>query len=543
VIPTPALRDARIMVRRFARATNMVLAGSTFAVITGEDDGSGDYAEYTPIELAEALHTVLEGCGARFSPRPRVAFACSGGAVSALTESRPMVIADVHGRLTDRHGSRLSPPILRANIPFLDGSGVVDSRIALAARMPLPPAEGRIRWAQALMQLSRSLVDDLTWSGLLMGHRLGVSMVLEPKTAALAIMLRGAGADVAVFSHHYETDDDVAAMLHGAGVPVFADASGNAARDRELALAFLDTRPEVLIDDGAHVIRLALAERADVVADLIGAAEETTSGIRALRALGDALTIPVIAVNDAFVKTRFDNRYGTGQSCVFAVADVMEQAGLRAEAPGVFEGAKVVVLGFGPVGQGVAQYAAALGAVVFVGDLDPRAELDAQHAGYYTGPIEQILDGAHIVISATGAPRTVTVDLARAADGAVLAVAGGVADEIELSALRPATTAVRVTGAVERLDFPGGERVYLLAGGECINIAAGEGNPVEIMDLSFAAQLEAVRVLLEGADSAPLSAGLHPLPGASDRRIADRVLRGVAEQTVGEPDRAPGAKQ
>jgi adenosylhomocysteinase len=521
-----SLRDARTMVRRFARATNLVLAGRTVAVVLGHDDTPDVYERYSAADLEAALYAVLQACGARPAPHAELAFACAGGSVTALAELHPMVIADVHGRLVDHHGERLAPPLLRANIPFFDGVAVADSRIGLPPRPPLPNAESRIRWARALLRICTSFVEELTWSGLLVGHRIGISMVLEPKTAALAIMLRGAGAEVSVFAHHYETDDEVAAVLSGAGVPVFADAGGDAETDHDLAVAFLDRRPDVLIDDGAHVIRLALREREEIVAGLIGAAEETTSGLRALRELGDDLVLPVIAVNDALVKTRFDNRYGTGQSCVFAIADLIEEAGLLRQRGSRLDDAIVVVLGFGPVGQGVAQYARALGAMVFVADIDPRAELEARFAGYHTGPADLLVRGADLVISATGMPGTVTAELARAADGAVLAVAGGVDQEIELNRIRGLATATRLADKVEKFDFATGERIAVLDDGGCINITSAEGNPIEIMDLSFAAQLEALRILLDSADAEPLAPGVHGLPATADRRIAERALRG-----------------
>ena len=172
-------------------------------------------------------------------------------------------------------------------------------------------------------------------AGTARGTRVGVAMVLEPKTAVLSLLLRDAGAEVAVYAHADETDDAVADELRRAGLPVFADSTATLPEQKALALAMLDTRPHVLLDDGAHVIRLAHQERPDLLPTMLGAAEETTSGLRPLRVMAarGELGIPVVAVNDARTKTFFDNRYGTGQSTVFAALDLVD--GLRVRhAPG-----------------------------------------------------------------------------------------------------------------------------------------------------------------------------------------------------------------
>jgi adenosylhomocysteinase len=346
-------------------------------------------------------------------------------------------------------------------------------------------------------------------------------MVLEPKTAVLALALRDAGADVTVFAHHYETDDAVARELRDRGIPVLADGTGDADSDRALALRLLDTEPHLLLDDGAHVIRLAHRERPALVEAMLGAAEETTSGIRAVRALGDELRMPVVAVNDAVTKTRFDNRYGTGQSCVFAIADTLEAASAQLRVAS-FDDARVVVIGFGPVGQGVAQFATALGGHVSVCDVDPRAELEARYAGYETGSAAELVPGADIVISATGVAHTVPLDLLEVGPpGAVFAVAGGVDDEIEVERLRTTARSQPVDEHLETFTFADGRAVAVIDDGDCVNITAGEGNPIEIMDLSFAAQLQAVRTLVRAAKR---RVGLIPLTADADREVARRAL-------------------
>ncbi|WP_243064149.1 adenosylhomocysteinase [Humibacter sp. RRB41] len=542
-----ALDDARTALRRFARATNLMLSGRTFIVI-GDDDS------------ADAVRTVMLACGGReSSDSPDYAFVtavASEGEGSASASERAVsagatVVVDLNGATTRALTERMPRPVGPGTAPARPGSGharhgvrdgilsveeidLVPSWPELPMRAELPDAAGRLEWAGAHMPLAASFAADLKNGGRIAGRRIAVSMVLEPKTAVLALLLRDAGADVVVFAHRYETDDDVAGELRSRGIPVFADSSGDSENDRRLALQLLDTEPELLLDDGAHVIRLAQELRPHLAEQMIGAAEETTSGVRALRDLEEhdddgrrGLRMPVVAVNDAVTKTRFDNRYGTGQSCVFALADVLEAAGSQRHGTGgglvsSLSGATVTVIGFGPVGQGVAQFAVALGSEVRVVDTDPRAELEAAFTGYRTGTADALTADADVVVSATGVAHTISLDLMRsAADRTVFAVAGGIDDEIETARLRDETTVERVDEHLERFTFDEGHSVWVVDDGGCVNITAGEGNPIEIMDLSFAAQLQAVSTLLSGSLREP---GLYPLPVDADREIARRAL-------------------
>jgi adenosylhomocysteinase len=376
---------------------------------------------------------------------------------------------------------------------------------------PFPPTVGgRLDEVRHLMRVTRREAAAL--GDRLKGLRVGISLVLEPKTAVLALLLAEAGAEVAVFAFAAETDDAVAAELASRGIAVHASASASAEEERAFALALLDHRPHLLVDDGAHVIRLAHAQRPDVVAGLIGATEETTSGVTPLRAMAadGALRVPVIAANDAVTKTWFDNRHGTGETCVLAIARALDSD---------LAGDRAVVVGFGPVGEGVAERLRVLGAQVVVVDLDPRRELAARFAGFATAPLLEAVRNADLVVSATGAPRTIdAATLAACREDAVIAVAGGAPEEVLPP---PGTTSEPVAPHVERLRLPGGGTVRLLAGGDCVNIVAGEGNPIDVMDLSFAVQLASLRFLLE-SDPAP---GVHALPEAADRAIAGLALR------------------
>lgn len=373
--------------------------------------------------------------------------------------------------------------------------------------------QDKIDWAWRFMPVTAALAAELRTSTVLARRRIGLSLVLEPKTANLALSLAAAGAEVSVVCDGSSTRDDVAAALRQAGIAVFAHAGADRATDHRLALEFLDQRHDILVDDGSRLIRLAHAERPDLLDALIGASEETTSGLWPLHAMAQQgrLRIPVIAANDARCKTLFDNGYGTGQSTVLTITDLLGTT---------LTGKRVAVAGYGYVGRGVARAVNALGATVTVAELDPIKALEALHAGFTVAPLAQAAAKADLLISATGVEHTVDVaHLLALPDGAAVAVAGGVDQEIAIDAAVTAGARRRtVAHRVEAFDLPNGRSVLILDDGGCINCTAGEGNPIEIMDLSFGVQLLAIELL--ATDGAGLPPGLHPLPDAADARVA-----------------------
>ncbi|MDN4475592.1 adenosylhomocysteinase [Demequina sp. SYSU T00192] len=386
-----------------------------------------------------------------------------------------------------------------------------DAALALGGR-PLGPrgdAGGRLDFARAHMPVSTALAEELAAAGTVRGLRIGVSMTLEPKTANLALLLKDAGADVAVYAHPDETDPEVAAALRARGVPVDADPTLSGDAEREAALAWLDRGFDVVVDDGSHLVRLAHEAAPHLIERWIGVTEETTSGLTPLRLMAaqGVLRTPVVAVNDAATKTGFDNRYGTGQSCVFAIADLIEHA------DATVRDLPVLVIGYGPVGVGVAAHLRALGAHVAVAEVDPLRALLAAHDGYEVGRAEDLAQGA-LVVSCTGVEGTVTRELLEL--GTIVAVAGGVPGEVDLdeAALAPVVVA---EAPIPHLDIDTEHGTLVLDRGGCINVTAAEGNPIEIMDLSFATQLAAVRHLVETRPGV----GVHPL--------ADEAVAHVAE--------------
>jgi adenosylhomocysteinase len=514
---------ASFVLRRFAAATNLLVAGRRFSI-----RGSG------PRE--RALAALLVAIGARRvvdGERPDYLF-CTGEDVAPLkfaglglgaepdVSSRPLVVVDAtpSGLGIEEAGFR---PLVefRAGVFATVSPHVFLVRPATAgvstSVVSVLDARGRIEWARRFMPVMETLVAEIAEADLVDGVRIGLSMVLEPKTAVFALALRDAGADVTVFAHPDETDDTIADILRKGGIPVWARSGADATEHRDSALAFLDARPQLLIDDGSHLIRLAHSDRPDVLETLTGAAEETTSGLRPLRLMADAgvLRVPVIAANDARSKTLFDNRYGTGQSCVFTILDllVVDAAGQT-----------VVVAGYGHVGEGVAHHARALGATVVVAETDPVRALQASFAGHRVAPLLEAVREADIVISATGVRDTISHDVLLAcARDAAIAVAGGVPQEVAIDAAVDSGAIRETVGdRIERFTFPGGSSVLILDDGGCINVTAGEGNPIEIMDLSFAVQASAIRYL---AQSGGLPPGVHDLPSDADDAVAMIALR------------------
>jgi adenosylhomocysteinase len=569
-------------VRRFARATNLTVAGRRFAVAGDGDD-------------AEALRLILRGLGGREARAghrvDHLWCTAAGHSVRAIREAAAgqpgvtLVAVDAGAGLPaldisalgQAHAAR--PGVLALDempdvfvVPFTDSpaeaasgvSAIESGDVTSDATRAVADARARIAWARRFMPVTASLAEFGDGPGLY-GLRIALSMVLEPKTAVLALLMRDAGAVVDVYAHADETDDAVAETLRDEGLDVFASSTATLDASRALALALLDRRPDILIDDGSHVIRLAHEQRPALLPTMIGAAEETTSGLRPLRAMESRgeLRLPVIAVNDAPTKTYFDNRYGTGQSCVFAILDVASSAPKKVRKR-LGAGRTAVVAGFGPVGAGVAQALTAAGLRVVISEIDPVRALQAAFAGYDVGPLVDAVATADLVVSATGVRDTISLGVLRAcADGALIAVAGGVDHEVALDdALAAGAALTPLSSKLDRVDLPATpkpgtrtdtadaavdtadaaearRRVVLLDRGGCINITAGEGNPIEIMDLSFAVQLAALRTLLDAHGR--LLPGVHPVGAAADARIAAEALRalGVEDEAGGERDPDP----
>lgn len=383
----------------------------------------------------------------------------------------------------------------------------------------------RIAWAGRGMPVLKTIAARLAETGRVRGKRIGIALVLEPKTANLALALHRAGAKVSVYCAGNSTEARVVHALRAQGIEVFAEAGATQARDLELAREFLQTNPEILIDDGASLIRLAHREFPDLVLAMRGAAEETTSGVRPLRAMHEegALRLPVIAVNDSRMKYLFDNVYGTGQSCVMAFLDITNLQ---------LAGREVLVIGYGWVGKGVAAHAAALGARVTIAELDPVKALQAIHDGYAVKSVELAAPATEVVFASTGIAGVVTeAHVRKLPDGAFLCTAGGGDFELPMGYLRSLGTPEDVRQSVTEYTLPGGNRIRVMADGHCINCSGGEGNPIEVMDLSLSLQAVAVEELAGDATRKP--PGLYPISEAAENEVA--LIRLAHEGGVIEP--------
>ena len=371
--------------------------------------------------------------------------------------------------------------------------------------------ERRIEWAARHSPVLTQLAAKHLGDGALRGRKVAVVVHLEAKTAYLATLLAEAGADVvAAGSNARSTQDAVCAALVARGIEVHARHGVSPDEFTADLLDVADTGPELVIDDGAELTRRILEHRPDLVPNLQGVTEETTTGVARLRAFEaeGKLTFPAVAANNARCKHMFDNPYGTGQSSLTAI---LRLTNLSAA------GKRFTIVGYGWVGQGLAQRAAGYGGKVTVVEIDPVQALRAVMDGHRTAPLERALEDADFVITATGGvdslPATAFPFLK---DKVVLANAGHQDREIDVDALGPGE---EVRDRVTQHDV-GGTRVYLCVGGSLVNIAGGDGNPVEIMDLSFSVQALSVHHLAQGA--AP--PGLNVFPDELDREIARTKL-------------------
>jgi adenosylhomocysteinase len=393
--------------------------------------------------------------------------------------------------------------------------------------------ERKIRWVAEWMPVLNLVRDRLRDEGTVAGRRLAVILPVEPKTAYLATVLAQAGAEVSVAFQGTMVHDDVAAALAARGVEVFARSGSS----HEEELGFFDEvlarRPEVVIDDRADVIRLAHTTHPEVLESLIGASEETTSGVVQLRAMeaDGTLRVPCIAANDARCKYLFDNRYGTGQSAVNAVLDRTNLLAADKD---------VVVVGYGWVGKGLAARLRGLAARVTVCEVDPYAALEAHHDGFDVAPLIDACRTANLVISATGVRGTVAAEALEALpDGALLANAGAVDDELDVAWLREHATEVRVArDQVEEFVLSDGRSLYLVGGGVVVNLSAAEGHPAEIMDLTFSVQALSARYLM--LNGPQLEPRVHVLPAEIDEDIARMKLDalGIRIDSLNEAQRA-----
>jgi adenosylhomocysteinase len=396
--------------------------------------------------------------------------------------------------------------VARASIPPHD---VADLGLA-------PAGEARIAWADEQMPVLASIRGRFAAERPLDGIRVAACLHVTAETANLVRTLIAGGANVALCSANplSAQDDVAAALVIGHGVEVRAlhgeDLDTYAAHVR----ALLDGRPQVTLDDGADLLMTAHAAGGEVLEGLIGGCEETATGLvrlRRLEAEEGALACPVMAVNEARTERALNDRHGTGQSALDGI--------IRASNV-LLAGHTVVVLGYGWAGQGIAERARGAGAAVIVCEVDPLRALEARMSGYEVMPALAAAARGDVFVTVTGSRRVLRGEhFSVMKDGAILANAGHFDVEIDLEDLRAlAVGGVRdVRPLVEQYSLAGGRRVNLLASGRVVNLAAGEGHPAAVMDVSFALHALCVEELVRQRGT--LGPGVHPVPALIDREV------------------------
>ncbi len=370
----------------------------------------------------------------------------------------------------------------------------------------------RMAWAGRRMPVLGTIRERFRQEQPLAGRRVAACLHVTAETANLMLALRDGGADVVLCaSNPLSTQDDVAAALVEEGIPVFAVRGEDNERYYQHIHAVLDTKPDITMDDGADLVTVLHTDRTDL--EPIGSTEETTTGVIRLRAMaGDGtLRLPVVAVNDSATKHLFDNRYGTGQSCMDGI--------LRASNV-LLAGSTVVVVGYGDCGRGVADRADGMGAKVVVVEVDAVRALEAAMDGYQVLTADDAASVGDVFVTVTGNKHVLRDrHFDRMKDGAILANAGHFDVEIDLPVLVARAAERRpVRENLEEFVLEDGRRLLVAAEGRLVNLSAAEGHPADVMDMSFSDQALAAEWLVKGAGD--LKPGVYTLPGELDQEVA-----------------------
>lgn len=389
----------------------------------------------------------------------------------------------------------------------------------------------KMDWARQYMPVLRSIREEFERDRPLAGVVIGMALHVEAKTAVLVETLAAGGAEVHITGcNPLSTQDDVAAALNQVkGVHCYAK---RACSNEEYYAAInrvLDARPSVTIDDGMDLIFELHTRRQDVLDNVVGGCEETTTGIHRLRSMAaeGALKFPVVAVNDTPMKRHFDNVHGTGES---SLSSIMVTTNC------LLAGKHLVVAGYGFCGRGVARKARGLGAQVIVTEVDPRRALEAHMEGFVVMPMDEAAKVGEIFITTTGNTSILTErHFALMQDGAILSNAGHFNVEIDVKWLEAHADAVERRDGIDTYAVAG-KKIHVLAEGRLVNLATpkGMGHPIEVMDLSFALQALSARYMVEHGKG--LAAGVYDVPNAIDEEVAERKLAalGIAIDALSE---------
>ncbi|GAB5047168.1 adenosylhomocysteinase [Thermodesulfovibrio sp. TK110] len=380
----------------------------------------------------------------------------------------------------------------------------------------------RIEWAEMDMPVLRMIRERFKKQKPLKGAKIAACLHVTTETANLMITLKEAGAEIALCaSNPLSTQDDVAAALvKFYKIPVFAIKGEDRDTYYKHIYQVLELNPHITMDDGADLISTLHKEKRELLKNVLGGTEETTTGVIRLRAMADdkALNYPVIAVNDAYTKHLFDNRYGTGQSTI----DGILRATNRLLAGSIF-----VVCGYGWCGRGVAMRAKGMGARVIVTEVDPLKALEAVMDGFDVMPALEAAKSGDIFVTVTGNINVLTdKHFLKMKEGAIIANTGHFNVEINIESLEKISKSKRtVRDFVEEYTLKNGKRIYLLAQGRLVNLSAAEGHPAAVMDMSFANQALSAEYIYKNAKK--LEKKVYPVPEEIDREIARLKLESM----------------
>jgi adenosylhomocysteinase len=372
----------------------------------------------------------------------------------------------------------------------------------------------RVEWAERSMPVLRMIRERFAAEKPLAGTVLAACLHVTTETASLVHTLAAGGAEVYVCaSNPLSTQDDVAACLVDEGYHVFSIKGEDTETYYKHIDACLDARPHITMDDGADLVSTIHSRRTDLVENILGGTEETTTGVIRLKSMAakGVLLFPVIAVNDSDTKHLFDNRYGTGQSTVDGILRATNR---------LMAGSWFVVAGYGWCGRGLAMRAAGMGAKVVVTEVDPLRALEAAMDGYYVMPIDEAAPLGDFFCTVTGDMNVIRKEhFERMKDGAIVCNSGHFNVEIEIPALEEMAISRRmIRDFVEEFTMSDGRRIILLGEGRLINLAAAEGHPSSVMDMSFANQALASEFLVKQGKG--LGRDVHRLPQNVDQEIA-----------------------
>ena len=384
-----------------------------------------------------------------------------------------------------------------------------------------PEGEKKIDWVSRFMPVLRHIRKEFEKEKPFRGVRIAATLHLEMKTAFLLLTLKAAGAEVSTTaSNPLSTQDDVVAALAKNGVKVYAIRGESREEYYEFMHKALDIKPNIIIDDGADMVSTVLKERQELIPEIWGASEETTTGVIRLRAMekDGVLRFPIIAVNDSYTKYLFDNRYGTGQS---TWDGIIRSTNL------LIAGKNVVVVGYGWCGRGIAMRAKGLGATVIVIETDPIRALEARMDGFLVMSMSEAAKVGDIFVTSTGNINCIRREHFEVMkDGVIMANAGHF--DVEISKPDLKSLAVEINNPrphITEYKLKDGRRLYLLAEGRLVNLAAADGHPAEIMDMSFALQAKAAEYIKNNHEK--LEPKVYVLPREIDEMVAKIKLKSL----------------